>query len=296
VNGLIFGCWDPHANSLAEHLGDLRWYLDLLFARTPGGMSVIAPPQRWIIETNWKIPAINFMDTQHAMRTHAGALAMAEKAGSPPLSEVIRGAARTPLLCFPQGHGIVPDQFAALFPPFFGFSPDLIPLYERTLAPEKFLALRDFTPMVGTIFPMTSWVTARLAVGDEAPPATFLSLRNWQPRGPDKIEVWNWYFAEKEASDDWRSRTHRIALQTFGQGGVLEEDDAEVWATLARAIKGPNASRAFMDFSAGRGESPLSSFTSPGTVYPSLLTDHAQFGFLMRWKRQMENAVAEPRV
>src|SRR5215470_16319184 len=29
--GLIFGNLDPHALSLEEYLGDLRWYLDLLF-------------------------------------------------------------------------------------------------------------------------------------------------------------------------------------------------------------------------------------------------------------------------
>lgn len=42
--GLIFGNWDPDACSLDEHLGDLKWYLEILFARTPGGMTVLAPP------------------------------------------------------------------------------------------------------------------------------------------------------------------------------------------------------------------------------------------------------------
>ena len=34
--GLIFGNWDANSCTLSEHLGELAWYLDMLFARNSG--------------------------------------------------------------------------------------------------------------------------------------------------------------------------------------------------------------------------------------------------------------------
>lgn len=291
--GLIFGNWDAEAAPLEQHLGDVKWYLDLLFGRTPAGMSVLGPPQRWVVETNWKIPAINFLDTQHALRTHRGPLTLAQDAGAPPLSAVIQAADNTPQISFPQGHGIVLRPAPPGLPPYFGYPPTLHALYEQMLRPEQLQQFGQTPPQVGTIFPNTSWVEPLLAVAADRPPSVFLSLRNWQPIGPDKTEIWSWYFAEVEAPAEWRAEANRLALQTFGMGGTLEEDDAEVWASISRVTRGPIASRQSMDFSAGRGVQPVQQAPGvfgPGTVYPSLLTEHAQFAYILQWQRAMQSA------
>lgn len=287
--GLIFGSWNPQAPSLDEHLGDLKWYLDILFGRTPAGMTVLAPPQRWIVETNWKMPALNFMDAQHALKTHRGPMIMGQASGSPPLSVLTQVANATPQLSFPQGHGIAlgPGGGPGM-PEFFGHPPELTPLYKSTLLPEQLKQFREAPPSVGTIFPNTSWVETLLPVAADKPPTTFFSLRNWQPVGPNKVEIWSWYFAEAEAPPEWRTQLHRTALQTFGMGGIFEEDDAEVWASISRFNQGSIASRQFMDFSAGRSSPPSGKVAGPGTAYPSLLTEQAQFGFIRQWKKMID--------
>jgi len=285
--GLIFGTWDLRGQTLEDSLGDVKWYLDILFARTPGGMSIMGPPQRWVIETNWKIPALNFLDAQHALRTHVGPMTMGQESGAPPLTEIVKIVDVVPQLSFPQGHGIVPGVFAPDMPAFFGHPPEMVPLYKQSLSAQQFDHLRESPPSVGTLFPNTSWVQPFLGVAADKPPTIFLSLRNWQPLGPHKVEIWSWYFGEVEASEDWRREMHRTALQTFGMAGIFEEDDAEVWASIMRAIRGSKASREFMDFSAGASGTALEDFGSPGTAYTSLLTEHSQFNFIKRWLEMM---------
>lgn len=294
--GLIFGNWDAQAAPLDEHLGELKWYLDLLFARTPGGMTVLGPPQRWIVETNWKIPALNFIDTQHAIRTHKGPMTMAEAAGAPPLPVIVQIADRSTQLMFPQGHGVVLNSAggdAAGLSAFFGHPSEVAPLYKQSLTPEQWEQFRTAPPGVGTLFPNTSWVEPLLTVAADQPPTAFLALNNWQPLSADRIEIWCWYFAEAEAAPESRAQMHRTALQTFGVGGVFDEDDAEIWASISRTIRGPIAARQDMHFNAGWSMPALTSVAGRGTAYPSLLSEHAQFGFLRRWDELMSAAERE---
>jgi len=285
--GLIFGNWDADAVSLIDHLGDLTWYLDILFAQTPEGAVVLGPPQRHVIETNWKIAPLNFMDSQHAFRTHKGPLSMAQAAGAPPLSVFFDTADNSPQVSLPGGHGIVMTSSGPTGEAFAGHPPELIPLYEKTLSKAQFDVFGKIPPSVGTVFPNASWVGNALAVAADEPPRVFLSFRLWQPLGANKIEIWNWYFAPKEASQDAKDAMRRIAVQTFGMGGTFEEDDSEIWATMADAIKGPIASQQMSDFSAARHASPISDPPGPGTYYSSLFGEQAQFAFLRRWNELM---------
>lgn len=163
----------------------------------------------------------------------------------------------------------------------------MVTLYRQTLSSEQLAQMRESAPAVGTIFPNTSWVQPFVAVEKDKPLRPALHWRNWQPRGPDKVEIWSWYFAPAEASAQLRAEMYRAASQTFGAGGILDEDDSEVWASIGRSLRGSMAGRGFMDFSCGRSEATLKDYRFPGTAYPSLLTDHAQRGFLRRWRREM---------
>src|SRR5690606_27908395 len=53
-HGLIFATWDQDAASLDEQLGDMKFYYDIMFGKTHGGMEVLGPPQRLTINANWK--------------------------------------------------------------------------------------------------------------------------------------------------------------------------------------------------------------------------------------------------
>ncbi|MGH7899043.1 MAG: aromatic ring-hydroxylating oxygenase subunit alpha, partial [Candidatus Binatia bacterium] len=52
--GIVFVTWDLSAPSLEDYLGDIKWYLDLMFARTDAGLEVVGCPQRFIVRANWK--------------------------------------------------------------------------------------------------------------------------------------------------------------------------------------------------------------------------------------------------
>jgi len=287
--GLIFANWDAQACSLEEHFGELKWYLDILIGRTPRGMSAIAPPQRWVIETNWKIPPLNFIDAQHALRTHTGPISIAQQApGAPSPQQMEQAADATASVTFPQGHGIATTPYAAHLPEFFDHAPEMVAYYKQALSREQLAQLREAAPGVGTIFPNTSWVQPFVVIETDRVPRIALNWRNWQPRGPNEVEIWSWYFAPAEASEELRAEMHRAAFQTFGVGGTLEEDDSEVWSSITRTIQGSMAARGFMDFSCGMSEATLEGYRFPGTAYPSLLTEHAQRAFLRRWRREME--------
>lgn len=290
-HGLIFGNWDEDAPPLAEHLGDLAWYLDLLFGSTPEGSKVLTPPQRWVIETNWKIPPLNFMDTQHAMRVHKGPLALTQAAGGPPLAAVIERCDNAPQVSITGGHGLI---LISSGPPgvdlFAGYPAELIPLYEKALNADQFKLFATSPPSVGTIFPNVSWVGNPVAVAADEPPHIFLSLRLWQPIGANRVEIWNWSFAPKDASDATQTAMQRMSIQNFGAGGVFEEDDAEIWATMLDSLKGSISSRQMCDFSAGRDARPMENPPGPGTYYASLFGEQAQFGFLRRWNELMDRS------
>src|ERR1700754_155059 len=52
--GLIFATWNLDGPSFDDFLGDMKWYYDMLFCRTDGGLEVLGPPQRFTIHANWK--------------------------------------------------------------------------------------------------------------------------------------------------------------------------------------------------------------------------------------------------
>ncbi|MFP5517152.1 MAG: Rieske 2Fe-2S domain-containing protein, partial [Alphaproteobacteria bacterium] len=52
--GLIFATWDQDGPSFEEFLGDMKWYYDMLFCRTDRGLEVLGPPQRFVLDANWK--------------------------------------------------------------------------------------------------------------------------------------------------------------------------------------------------------------------------------------------------
>ena len=69
--GLIFANFDSASVSLDEYLGELKWYLDILFAQPAKGFSTFGGVHRWRVKANWKLPAEQFSgDVSHATGVH----------------------------------------------------------------------------------------------------------------------------------------------------------------------------------------------------------------------------------
>ncbi len=292
-HGLVFATWDPEAESLTDSLGEAAWYLEMLFQRTPGGMTVLSPPQRWIVDTNWKLPALNFIDSQHALRTHLGAFAVGAPPGSPSPAEVQKIWAASPQVMTERGHGVVLIENPPGFPDFIGHPPELVPVYQQQLRRPQFELLKTLFACVGTIFPNMSWVQPLLNAAPDQPPVSFLNLRLWQPLEPGKIECWSWYLTEKESSQEWKDGRLRRAVQTFGMGGIFEEDDAEMWSSILRSTRGSIANKQSLHFGAGLATPPSPDFAGPGAMIPSLFAEHSQVQFLKTWGRWMRDGEAE---
>ncbi len=77
---LIFASWDEEICSLDDYLGDIRWYLDrMLLKPFLGGIEVLPGRGKYMMPTNWKMMADNFMhDEYHVPITHVSFFSCAD--------------------------------------------------------------------------------------------------------------------------------------------------------------------------------------------------------------------------
>lgn len=266
-HGLIFATWDADAPSLPEYLGPMAWVLDLLFARSEG-LEVIGPPIRWVVDSNWKLAAANFAgDGHHIFTTHGFRTALLlETLGGKRTSYVLptdRGHAAT-LTCWPTD---MPG------PPYLAIAQELLPELRRSLTPEQMGMLERLMLIVGNIFPNMSFLDtashtpAEWGGGPDAPPMSFLTVRQWQPRGPTHMEVWSWLFAERNAPQAWKDASRESYLREFGPAGVFEQDDVANWATITQNLQGPIAKRLWLQYRMGLDVAEAKDWPGPGLAY-----------------------------
>ncbi|HET8678492.1 MAG TPA: aromatic ring-hydroxylating dioxygenase subunit alpha [bacterium] len=270
--GLVFATWAPAGETLEQYLGDMRWYLDLLLGRAE--MEVAGPPQRWVVETNWKLPADNFAsDAYHTATTHASLAAI----GLVPTIDFGKAGVQ---ISAGNGHGLGIGLGAGPVMP-----PELRALYERHLTPEQMQLWTQIQNLHATVFPNCSLLLTSAAVIDGERVA-HTTLRLWQPRGPEKIEIWSWLLLERDA-DAWRKALVRRAYTlTFGSSGILEQDDTENWTQIMAATRGVIARSALrFDYTMGLGREVLvGDFPGPGRVLNTKFQEANSRAFFRRWR------------
>ena len=281
---LIFATWDAGAPSLSDYLGDMKWYLDIYFNRTPGGMEVLAPPQRWIVNTNWKLGALNFgTDNQHLHPTHMGPTALGILGA--PVNEVVAALGSSYQVSMDGGHGCVNTTLPHDDLPYTGLPKELIPLYEQTLNPEQLTILRRNVVTVGNVFPYLAWIQVALDTERKGKGIAAGTLRLWQPIGPHQIELTSWYLAEKEAPEEHKQAVLTEGLRSFGMSGMFEEDDIDIWSSIVTAGKGSIARTGTMNFETALNFKPVDDFPGPGRAYYPMLPECEQFNLLKHWKQ-----------
>lgn len=286
--GLIFATWSPDAPPLGEYLGDLRFYLDLFFQRTPGGMEVLGPPHRWVMQANWKIGAVNFgADGPHAVVVHGPVTdATLGKGGADLFTDVLL---KCPAISTGTGHNGIYIPSPEGMPPFASYPQELIPSYREALNDVQFGLLSNMLSGVQTTFPNFSWVQAPVSFSPDEPPVSFLAARVWNPLGPERTEIWDWFFVEKEAPEEWKRMSMRNAVRTFSAAGTFDQDDAEAWAGINLAFRGDVARQEKVNFQAVRAfrDKRIDDFPGPGRIYPSAYGEVTEFEVLLTWKRLM---------
>jgi phenylpropionate dioxygenase-like ring-hydroxylating dioxygenase large terminal subunit len=287
--GLVFGSWNDGVESLADYLGDYRWYLDLFFARTARGTEVLAPPQRFRVKTNWKIAAINFgTDNQHVYTTHVGPFALQK--GPIPRAAMIDAVGDATLVWTAKGHTVSMISHEAARP-YVGFLPEMVPLYRETLTPAQQSLVSGAITTVGNVFPNLSFLE-RYLVTETPQSGTTLALRIWQPVSAGEIEIVSWALAEKETSLEFKNRSLNDSIRNFGVAGLFEQEDVELWAGIIDSSSNAVARAYPFNFQTALPSlyRPLEGWGNPGEAYKPSAAETTQFKFLQHWNRLMGGA------
>ena len=77
--GMIFGSLSADVPPLAEHLGEIRFFLDLHVEQAPQGMEVIPGRAWYAYRGNWKMQVENGNDPYHETSTHGCFVAIQER-------------------------------------------------------------------------------------------------------------------------------------------------------------------------------------------------------------------------
>ena len=290
--GMVFACLDPSAPPLEAYLGDMRWYLDIQFKLTPGGMEVLGEPHRWIVDANWKQGAENFCgDSSHTQMTHRSVLEAgyipSEAAGAP-------GAAHGLQVHDCDGHAVSMRQQKGGASVFWDYPEEVTRHFDGArLGAAQFDLARGGMAHLGTVFPNFSFLHVGLTNSREREAGGYLSVRVWQPAGPTKMEIWNWILAPREASDSYKRRAYRLGTDSFSPSGTFEQDDVAIWPGIARTASSVFAEMndVAFNYQMGLGErfdvEPIEDWPGPGRAVPSNAGEGGLRTFHESWLRMM---------
>jgi phenylpropionate dioxygenase-like ring-hydroxylating dioxygenase large terminal subunit len=272
--GLLFGTWNDEAEPLEEFLGDFKWYLDIVVGRAE--MEVIGAPQRFVVNSNWKVGSDNFVgDSYHTMVTH-GSIA---KLGMVPNATYSK---RGYQIYTENGHGLnlgTPN-------PDFAFPEELKDEYKNNLSEGQYEVLANLKNMIGNIFPNLSFLISHTKIKDQLISNT--SIRMWRPLGFNKMEVIAWMLVEKNAPQEWKDRSRDSFILTFSPSGIFEQDDTEVFTDITEAASGPMPFHKNLtyNYTMGLHREPVE-FVGPGVVYDDKFTEASQRNFYKYWLELM---------
>ena len=278
--GLIFGSFDPDIISLEEYLGDMRFYLDAFLERFPAGIEFMGAPHRWVLDANCKLPVENQLgDVNHGAFLHSAIIPreaqdLIEELGYSVVTRPGHGAT------FRLMPGDAPvDEVAWGMEGMGGmFGGAQVQEYLRDVqarAAERVGPLRArMKGLTYGIYPNLSFLWSNA------------SFKVSHPRGPGKVEYWSWAVVPADAPDELKRVLRTNYSSFFGPGGILEQEDSEVWV---QQFKGSNID--FADdrpyfYGLGLGEE------APHPVLPGLVSVTAnEFyarHFFARWRDELQ--------
>ena len=298
-NGLIFISMDPDAPPLREYLGDFAFYLDYYTRQSESGIE-LRGPQRWRVKANWKIGAENFAgDMYHTPQTHTSVVEIG-------LFREPKAEKRKDGCTYWAGNG---GGTTYKLPPgsleeklrYVGY-PDVMieKMKEQWSQDQRDVIGRDgFMISAASLFPNMSFVHNWPKVEDSSDEVLpFISLRTWQPVGPDETEVLSWFAVDAQAPEEFKALSYKAYLMCFGSTGMFEQDDVENWVSLTNTAAGSMARRLLLNsrmglLEDGRPVVPAltpDEFAGPGEAYVGY-GEYNQRHLLSRWADHLERPV-----
>jgi hypothetical protein len=193
-----------------------------------------------------------------------------------------------------SGHSTSIRRLDAEQSPYWAYPPEIRALFrDNGLSAEQIDLARRSVVHTGTIFPNLSLIHLGGTDDPAKPPAAYLSFRQWQPRGPGRMEAWSWVLVPKGSPDAYKRRAAKVAVATFSPSGNFEQDDSVVWGRVARPARGVFAGKTKMRLNYQMGLPHMSvarvldDWPGPGVVYNSNLEEGVQRTFFRHWIREM---------
>jgi hypothetical protein len=169
------------------------------------------------------------------------------------------------------------------------------------VTPEQVEFARRSRISVGTVFPNLSFGFWPLTHDPKhVPPVTYVTLRQWQPRGPGRMEILSWVLLWRGVSEEYRELAYRAATGTFSTSGTFEQDDAEPWQSIARTAGTTFARTQSLELNYLMGlngygiSKPAADFPGPGVAYAPRYEEGVQRALYRRWLDFLTSAAYPP--
>jgi nitrite reductase/ring-hydroxylating ferredoxin subunit len=308
--GLIFATWNVEGPSFEEFLGDAKWYYDILFNRTDGGIEVLGPPQRFSVRANWKTAGEqSAADGYHTLTLHRwlgevgnySKKTEGEGGGAGDLSPEMYGVE----VSSPHGHalrcidlsrkirrltGLDPDKLSVdqkldALPPA-GMTREMVSQLRNNLTDDQLTVQTTMPPQVGGMFPNVLFGFLYIPQPDGTVVGS-ITLHAYIPRGPNKLEFVNWIFAEKGASPELREKMLKQTIQMFGTSGVVEQDDSDTWPHMTLAAQGAMGKKQTLKYQAVYETDKPAGWPGPGIVNEGFTKDDTQWHWWLYWQELM---------
>lgn len=287
--GLIFGNFDPDAEALSEHLGDMAWYLDTILDRREGGTELLGV-QRWRIPANWKVVCENHCGDEYHIGFAHGSNFYGSDADFEGLVDQNQ-AMPLPLareVCPKPGHGmginIFPEDMSETDVAFAAANAhEGLAKYLESIRSEMEDRLGKERSRIfalhGLVYPNFGMVP------------TLNSVRVVHPRGPAHVEMWGYCIVDKAASPEVKAMMKTAAMATFGPSGTFEQDDSNNWASVTRTGARPISQKVQMNLQMGMGHETTHR-SLPGK-FGLTASEINQRNFYQRWADDMNQEVAQ---
>jgi len=288
--GLIFGTFAKEGPSLAEYLGDVSWYLDVLLEASPGGLELIGTPYRVEVPGNWKLPVENAIgDGYHVTWAHAGAMRVVGTLATGRSEQVLGiGAENSGVdLSGAIEINVPPHTVLSSLDGRSGYA-----LYDH---PEKVLEYVEQNRP--DVIKRLGELRGRSLYGSETHIGIFPNLQVIQglnflriihPRGPGAFEVWTFAMVDKNMPAAVKEVIEKNVRATFGPAGLLEGDDGDFTEAITHSASG-YATRQLKGW-LGMGQGRRVPWDGPGEASPGLVNELCQRSFYEQWQRTMSAA------
>ena len=268
--GLVFATFDAAAPPLLDYLGPMAWYLDTLFDRREGGAEILGGVHKWVVPCNWKMPAENFIgDAYHVQWSHLSPIKAGFSVGVTAQPKMKGGP-----VSMGNGHGMIAvgaDQSGAPMQIIKDYEDDTREELEARLGPRAAM----LNPVVGTVFPNFSVLRG-----------SSHSIRVWQPKGPDSVEIWSWAFVDVAAPPEVKEAIRKSAVWGFGPSGTFEQDDMDNWQECTVSSRGVMARRQMLNYQMGLGRESYNE-DYEAVIADFRYSDSNQRYFYKRWGELM---------